>query len=51
MQTFVFSATLSKDLQQNLKKRYRAESKPSKKGGKKATALGEFRCLGSHSSS
>ena len=41
MQTFVFSATLSKDLQQNLKKRYRAESKPSKKGGKKATALGK----------
>jgi len=42
MQTFVFSATLSKDLQQNLKKRYRAESKPSKKGGRKATALGEL---------
>ena len=38
MQTFVFSATLSKDLQQNLKHRSRA---PAKKGrGKKASALG-----------
>jgi ATP-dependent RNA helicase DDX24/MAK5 len=37
MQTFVFSATLSKDLQQNLKKRYRPTPK---KGGKKASALG-----------
>ena len=39
MQTFVFSATLSKDLQQNLKKRY----KGGKKGVKRATALGTFR--------
>ena len=40
MQTFVFSATLSKDLQQNLKRRSRA---PAKKGGrKKASALGRF---------
>lgn len=37
MQTFVFSATLSKDLQQNLKKRGR---KPLKRAGRKATALG-----------
>ena len=37
MQTFVFSATLSKDLQNNLKRR----QKVSKKGGKKATALGQ----------
>jgi ATP-dependent RNA helicase DDX24/MAK5 len=36
MQTFVFSATLSKDLQQNLKRRTR---RPPKKG-KRATALG-----------
>ncbi|TXT07465.1 hypothetical protein VHUM_03185 [Vanrija humicola] len=34
MQTFVFSATLSKDLQQNLKKRRRSKPK-----GKKASAL------------
>jgi ATP-dependent RNA helicase DDX24/MAK5 len=39
MQTFVFSATLSKDLQHNLKQKRRA---PSKKGGKKATALGKY---------
>lgn len=39
MQTFVFSATLSKDLQQNLKKRHRATPK-SGKNGKKASALG-----------
>jgi len=39
MQTFVFSATLSKDLQTNLKKRYRAGPKKGKK--KVATALGE----------
>ena len=38
MQTFVFSATLSKDLQQNLKKRHRAAPK-TKKGVKKASAL------------
>lgn len=38
MQTFVFSATLSKDLQQNLKRR----QKPNKKGVKKASALGEL---------
>ena len=37
MQTFVFSATLSKDLQNNLKRR----QKVGKKGGKKATALGQ----------
>lgn len=37
MQTFVFSATLSKDLQQNLKKRQRSGAKT----GKKASALGE----------
>lgn len=37
MQTFVFSATLSKDLQQNLKKRQRQP----KKGTKRASALGE----------
>ena len=43
MQTFVFSATLSKDLQQNLKKRY----KGGKKGAKRATALGmSFHTLG-----
>lgn len=41
MQTFVFSATLSKDLQQNLKKRNR---KPMKKGARKATALGTLVC-------
>jgi ATP-dependent RNA helicase DDX24/MAK5 len=40
MQTFVFSATLSKDLQQNLKKRY----KGGKKGAKRATALGMSLC-------
>ena len=38
MQTFVFSATLSKDLQNNLKRKQRV----SKKGSKKATALGEY---------
>jgi ATP-dependent RNA helicase DDX24/MAK5 len=37
MQTFVFSATLSKDLQQNLKRRHKA----TKKGVKRASALGE----------
>ena len=37
MQTFIFSATLSKDLQLNLKRRYRAASK--KTSGKKASAL------------
>lgn len=36
MQTFVFSATLSKDLQNNLKRKQRV----GKKGSKKATALG-----------
>jgi hypothetical protein len=41
MQTFVFSATLSKDLQNNLKRKQRV----SKKGSKKATALGEFTCV------
>jgi predicted nucleotide-binding protein (sugar kinase/HSP70/actin superfamily) len=43
MQTFVFSATLSKDLQNNLKHKKRA----SKKGGKKASALGKsfLRCI------
>lgn len=38
MQTFVFSATLSKDLQNNLKRKQRVP----KKGSKKATALGVF---------
>jgi ATP-dependent RNA helicase DDX24/MAK5 len=38
MQTFVFSATLSKDLQQNLKRKGAFKSKKGK--GKKATALG-----------
>lgn len=38
MQTFVFSATLSKDLQQNLKRKQR---KP-KAGTKRASALGEL---------
>ena len=38
MQTFIFSATLSKDLQKNLKKR----SRPHKhKKGKPASTLGE----------
>lgn len=40
MQTFVFSATLSKDLQTNLKKRYRAGPKKGEK--KLATALGQL---------
>lgn len=39
MQTFVFSATLSKDLQQNLKKRHRPTTKAGK-NGKKVSALG-----------
>lgn len=38
MQTFVFSATLSKDLQQNLKRKQR---KP-KNGTKRASALGQL---------
>ncbi|KAK8861716.1 ATP-dependent RNA helicase MAK5 [Kwoniella newhampshirensis] len=37
MQTFVFSATLSKDLQQNLKKRYNATGKKGK--GRKSSTL------------
>lgn len=37
MQTFIFSATLSKDLQNNLKRQKRIP----RKGTKKATALGE----------
>lgn len=37
MQTFVFSATLSKDLQNNLKRKQRVP----KKGSKKASALGK----------
>ncbi|CCM03263.1 uncharacterized protein FIBRA_05390 [Fibroporia radiculosa] len=40
MQTFVFSATLSKDLQRNLKKRGRA--RPWKKGGKPASTLDDL---------
>lgn len=39
MQTFVFSATLSKDLQRNLKKRGRP-GRAWKKGGKPASTLG-----------
>jgi ATP-dependent RNA helicase DDX24/MAK5 len=38
MQTFVFSATLSKDLQLNLKRRQRTSGK---KNTKKASALGK----------
>ncbi|WVR03687.1 hypothetical protein IAU60_000682 [Kwoniella sp. DSM 27419] len=37
MQTFVFSATLSKDLQQNLKKRYAAAAGGRRKGKKSST--------------
>ena len=40
MQTFVFSATLSKDLQQNLKRKARRTSQKGG-GGKRASALGE----------
>lgn len=39
MQTFVFSATLSKDLQDNLKRKKRTGGK---KTTKKASALGTF---------
>lgn len=39
LQTFVFSATLSKDLQENLKRRRRA---PLKRKGKKASTLDEL---------
>lgn len=39
MQTFIFSATLSKDLQNNLKRQKRT----SRKGPKTASALGELR--------
>ena len=42
MQTFVFSATLSKDLQRNLKKRQKA--RVSKKGDPPASTLGAFSC-------
>ena len=47
LQTFIFSATLSKDLQHNLKRRKRV---PSKKSGKTATALGESSFLDRHAS-
>ncbi|WWD16361.1 hypothetical protein CI109_100787 [Kwoniella shandongensis] len=40
MQTFVFSATLSKDLQQNLKKRYHSSGKKGK--GKKSSTLDDL---------
>jgi len=40
LQTFVFSATLSKDLQRNLKKR--AKPRKSGKFSKPLTTLGEF---------
>jgi hypothetical protein len=40
MQTFVFSATLSKELQNNLKRRQRVGKK-----GRKATALGQLSLL------
>lgn len=41
MQTFVFSATLSKELQHNLKRRQRSGGK---KNGKTASALGKSEC-------
>lgn len=42
MQTFVFSATMSKDLQRNLKKRRKAKDLKGKgKDRKPATTLGE----------
>lgn len=40
LQTFIFSATMSKDLQQNVKRRSRP--KPSKKGSKPASTLDEL---------
>jgi len=42
LQTFVFSATLSKDLQRNLKKRSRPKGDKTKKKNKPATTLGTF---------
>jgi ATP-dependent RNA helicase DDX24/MAK5 len=45
LQTFVFSATLSKDLQRNLKKRSRPKGGRAKKHQKPATTLGKFDSL------
>ena len=43
MQTFVFSATLSKDLQQNLRKKPRQRQQSQKrKDGKPSTTLGSY---------
>ncbi|OCB91444.1 DEAD-domain-containing protein [Sanghuangporus baumii] len=41
-QTFIFSATLSRDLQQNLKRRKRTPSKLKSKGGKPISTLDEL---------
>ena len=42
LQTFVFSATMSKELQQNLKRR-RFRKENSRKAEKKVSAIGEWR--------